>query len=470
MVTVNPARMLGWQGSLGSIEPNRLADIAVVAGKTGDPYRHLIDATETDIRLVVIGGVARYGTPALLDKLSPVDEQFDVAGNPRAFHLDTHDPDPVLGPMSLGEAATALADALEHMPERAAAIGSAFGSTDLGLAANQAVDGAEADARWFLDLDQPPIAGLDPTIYQGMAPALLDVVIGAESFASLAVPLTLDSLATEGDDTYFDMLANLANLPEAIRSQLPGRYNEVPHAPTIGIGPTDDDESIAPLPLADLLTWKGDLTLGDRRLIVEQAIVLVEQIYVHLPMKRARYAVDPLQRLRLVQHRLQDGEETGRMGPESDFHEELVEIFTAPPRPAHALRPARAVPLAHGLPAVPRRGLHARRPAPLRRVQGRERGRARCHVPGRRRGHALERHADRTRDRAQRRAPGRRQHRRPDGARARRPDDPDARADGAARRGLGRGHLPDRDRRGARGPRPLDHLPAGRGVAVRRYR
>ena len=52
MVTVNPARMLGWQGSLGSIEPNRLADFAVVAGKTGDPYRHLIDATETDIRLV----------------------------------------------------------------------------------------------------------------------------------------------------------------------------------------------------------------------------------------------------------------------------------------------------------------------------------------------------------------------------------------------------------------------------------
>ena len=125
MVTVNPARMLGWQGSLGSIEPNRLADIAVVAGKTGDPYRHLVDATETDIRLVVIGGVARYGTPALLAKLSPVDEQFDVAGNARAFHLDTHDPDPVLGPMSLGDAATALADALEHMPERAAAIGSA---------------------------------------------------------------------------------------------------------------------------------------------------------------------------------------------------------------------------------------------------------------------------------------------------------------------------------------------------------
>jgi cytosine/adenosine deaminase-related metal-dependent hydrolase len=333
MVTVNPADILGWQASLGSIESTKLADITVVAGKTGDAYRHLVDATETDIRLVVIGGVARYGTPALLAKLSPVDEQVAVAGNMRAFHLDTKDPDPVLGPLGLADATATLADALEHMPARAAAIGSAFGgsfgTTELGVTANQAVAGADSDARWFLDLDQPPIAGLDPTIYQGMAPALLDVVIGAESFASIAVPLKLDPLATEGDDTFFEMLANLANLPEAIRTKLPGRYGEVPRAPTIGAGPTDDDVSIAPLPLGDLLAWKGDLTLSDRRLIVEQAMVLIDQIYVHLPMKRARYAVDPLQRLRLVQHRLQDIEDTDTMTPESRFHEELIEIFTS---------------------------------------------------------------------------------------------------------------------------------------------
>ena len=120
MVTVSPAQILGWQGLLGSIEPAKLADLTVVAGRTGDPYGHLIDATEGDIRLVVIGGIGRYGTPALLRKLSPVDEQLDVAGHARAFHLDISDPDPVLGPIGLGEATTILADALEHMPERAA--------------------------------------------------------------------------------------------------------------------------------------------------------------------------------------------------------------------------------------------------------------------------------------------------------------------------------------------------------------
>ena len=323
MVTVTPAEILGWQGRLGSLEPGRLADITVVSGKTGDPYRHLVIATESDIRLVVIGGIARYGTPATLAKLSPVDEKLDVAGKPRAFHLDVSDPDPVLGPIGLTDATATLADALAHMPERAAAIG----SIELGIVAAQAVAGADADERWFLELDQPPIAGVDATLFDGLAPALLDVVIGAESFASIAVPLTLDPLATEGDDAFFDMLANLANLPAVVRDELPGRYGEVPRAPTEGVGLEDDDLSIAPLTLPELLERDGDLTLADRRLIVQQAIVLLDQAYVHLPMKRARYAADPLQRLRLMAHRL-EALAPDELGPESQFHEELIAIFT----------------------------------------------------------------------------------------------------------------------------------------------
>jgi len=268
MVTRTPAHILGWQQALGSIEPTKLADITVVKGRTGDPYRHLVDAVESDIRLVIVGGVARYGTPALLARLSPVDENVDIAGSTRALHLDTADPDPVLGPITLGEAASLLADALEHMPERAAAIG----SVDLGLVAGRALAGTEADERWYLDLDQPPVAGIGPTLSEGTAPALLDLVVGAESFASIAVPLRLDPLATEGDDAFFQMLANLANLPEAVRSGLPGRYGEAPRTPTEGLGLPDDDVSIAPLPLEELLTRPGDLTLDERRLIVDQEL------------------------------------------------------------------------------------------------------------------------------------------------------------------------------------------------------
>ena len=244
MVTVSPAQILGWHGLLGSIEPAKLADLTVVAGRTGDPYEHLIDATESDVRLVVIGGIARYGTPALLAKLSPVDEQFAVAGSARAFHLDTKNPDPVLGPIALGEAAATLADALEHMPERAKAIGSA----DLGVVAHAAVAGARAGERWFLELDQPPIAGLGAEQSGGVVPAFLEAVTGTGSFASIAVPLNLDPLATRGDGAFFAMLANLANLPEAVRAGLPGRYGEAPRSPAAPTGLADDDAPVAPRP------------------------------------------------------------------------------------------------------------------------------------------------------------------------------------------------------------------------------
>jgi len=48
------------------------------------------------------------------------------------------------------------------------------------------------------------------------------------------------------------MLANLANLPGAVRADLPGRYGEVPRSPAAVAGLADDDTPIAPLPLREL--------------------------------------------------------------------------------------------------------------------------------------------------------------------------------------------------------------------------
>lgn len=71
----------------------------------------------------------------------------------------------------------------------------------------------------------------------------------------------------------------------------------------------------------------GELTIADRRLIVAQALLLLEQNYALLPFKVARYGINPLQRLRLMQARL--GREDERMGPEWRFHAELVDIFNS---------------------------------------------------------------------------------------------------------------------------------------------
>jgi len=72
----------------------------------------------------------------------------------------------------------------------------------------------------------------------------------------------------------------------------------------------------------------GRLTVDDRKIIVEQALTLLERSYVHLPLKRAMHAVDPIQRLKLLQLHL-DETISSKLEPELDFHKEMINIFTS---------------------------------------------------------------------------------------------------------------------------------------------
>jgi hypothetical protein len=65
----------------------------------------------------------------------------------------------------------------------------------------------------------------------------------------------------------------------------------------------------------------GLLSQIEREVLVDQALEIVEKLYVHLPLKRAMHAVDPLQRLRLLRHR-------DASISEPAFHAELLSIFT----------------------------------------------------------------------------------------------------------------------------------------------
>ncbi|MER7465372.1 S41 family peptidase [Streptomyces sp. NPDC097981] len=78
--------------------------------------------------------------------------------------------------------------------------------------------------------------------------------------------------------------------------------------------------------LATFLQGAGALTLDERRLIAAQALVMLEQNYVHLPLKSAMYAVNPPQRLRLLIHRM-ERQTPQTMPPEWMFHAEMSEIF-----------------------------------------------------------------------------------------------------------------------------------------------
>jgi hypothetical protein len=78
--------------------------------------------------------------------------------------------------------------------------------------------------------------------------------------------------------------------------------------------------------LADFLRGAGKLTLDERRILVEQALVLFDQNYAHLPLKVAMHAVNPVQRLRLLRDRL--ARQTAQTADaEWVFHAEMSEIF-----------------------------------------------------------------------------------------------------------------------------------------------
>ena len=62
------------------------------------------------------------------------------------------------------------------------------------------------------------------------------------------------------------------------------------------------------------------LTLRQRETVIDQAILMLEELYAHLPLKRALHATDPIQRLRLLRLRHQALDER-------EFQSEMIDIF-----------------------------------------------------------------------------------------------------------------------------------------------
>jgi len=73
-------------------------------------------------------------------------------------------------------------------------------------------------------------------------------------------------------------------------------------------------------PLDEFLKTAYKLDLDDFKMLVDQAIVLLGQLYVHLPQKRATRGIDPVQRLRLLRYHLP------KLTPR-EFHDEMLAIF-----------------------------------------------------------------------------------------------------------------------------------------------
>ena len=67
--TRDAAQAAGWDAKLGTLEPGKLADVLVLDDWVSDPFENLVRATEREVRLVLIGGQARYGDAEVLQPL-----------------------------------------------------------------------------------------------------------------------------------------------------------------------------------------------------------------------------------------------------------------------------------------------------------------------------------------------------------------------------------------------------------------
>jgi hypothetical protein len=85
-------------------------------------------------------------------------------------------------------------------------------------------------------------------------------------------------------------------------------------------------EQAAAVPLPQFLTGAGTLTLAQRKLLVDQSLLLLGENYVHLPLKAAMHAVNPLQRLRVLRARM-ERQSDATMEAEWIFHRQMSSIF-----------------------------------------------------------------------------------------------------------------------------------------------
>jgi hypothetical protein len=310
MATSNAARILKWDGQLGTIEPGKRADLMAINGQRGDDYLRVIEARETSVTLVVIDGIPRLGQPALMRRFGPGTEEIWTGRSRRVLNLAEQSAHDLVQGLALGEATRRLQEALANLPALAQVLDeSATSGLFSGSADPQGVT-------WQVVMD-----------FDAEEPLLL----AALPLADFVQPMVLEGITVADDPWFLRKLAAARNLPAFVKRGLPPLYGEDP-LPEGALFLRDLEKALP----SELLTTTGDLQaflrsstsldLGARKAIVDQAQVLFEQNYVHLPLKRAMYAVDPVQRLRLLRLRLDELPPNSTLA-DVEFHNELTRVF-----------------------------------------------------------------------------------------------------------------------------------------------
>jgi len=221
MATRDAARILKWDQALGTIDVGKRADLLVITTVATDPYEALIRAKETDIVLVMINGIARYGVPALMQQLATDGETLRVGGQARQLYLKQESADPDVAQVPLGNASSALADALHDIARLAK-------ETEKPVrvrSSQRLLDATEAPV-WSLALDEICSCGVElgprlpfngPRDFTGPVRAPRALAASAPLLSTILRPIELDPLTAADDADFLQQLLAQPNVPAALK-------------------------------------------------------------------------------------------------------------------------------------------------------------------------------------------------------------------------------------------------------------
>ena len=224
MSTRDAAAILKWQHSLGSLERGKRADLLVVDGGMGDPYEALIKARETDIRLMMINGIGRYGVSSLMASVGALGEAVSVGGRRRMLFLEQKTGDPDVASVSLAQARTALRSAFKRLPQLAREL-------EKPRRVVRAVLDAPQPVVWSLALDEIQDTGVvlrprlpfdGPGDYSGVETVATRAA--ALPLSAILEPIGLDPLTVADDSKFLERIAAQPNVPLAVRDGLKSLY------------------------------------------------------------------------------------------------------------------------------------------------------------------------------------------------------------------------------------------------------
>jgi 5-methylthioadenosine/S-adenosylhomocysteine deaminase len=214
MATRTAAEILTWDKALGTLEPGKRPDLFVVDGDNGDPYMQLLRATERDVTLVLVGGVPRFGTQALVTHLGARGlEALQIGGQQRALNLRQATADPAVGKITLAEATDRLQNALANLKQLAEQ------AEQKGSPLQRMLAAPAGEVQWGLALDELEPTGVElrprvplPGSNQPTGPSLLTAA-PALPLSEIVGPLKLDALTIVDDNDWLDAIGEERNLP-----------------------------------------------------------------------------------------------------------------------------------------------------------------------------------------------------------------------------------------------------------------